>query len=568
MGNSVVCTADVKTFGCAHNAQVPQHNDQPDSVEPATLLEVLEARFAETLDDAATIAAGDLLEVWLTSARYRIPQLLPADEKFLESVVRSYLSDRGLDDSHRVAFPDVVAFVREHAACLLPSQQQSTRTKLIVFFTRHPAALCRAVGNRCEVNRVTLSVRLQCLADAAGAVFPPSDFPDSAFCEATRLFEEMQADLDGTVDILAAIALYLRRKLRPVELLLYDVSKGISSRFSSLLLGHHLEAVYHSSVVVYGLEYWYGGEVFENSPPLHESLFGPPLKESVVPLVQSEYSEDLKVVNLGDTLLTHEEFLRFLNESLKLKYRRDNYDVLNHNCNCFSDALVRHLTGSGIPGQILHLPETLLNTPAGQVLNPVINKWLGGIQSPTGAESDAPDENTHTLSTPRRTLNPAPHCPVVKILQPKKNLTDSQAAGLFVGCGGAVERQLSDDEFFQGKSETPPRVLDGTFSDPVWGANMEREGTMSMRSLPGDIIDCIVDDETDEEGSNVRWDSRLRRRAPKRESIRRNTGGTLVAAKTGDEVFLDRDVIRQDVKFKAVRRLPGGEFIPAKLSVA
>ncbi len=50
------------------------------------------------------------------------------------------------------------------------------------------------------------------------------------------------------------------------------------------------------------------------------------------------------------------------------------YDLLRNNCNNFSDAVARFLTGQGIPGHILELPQRVLSTPMGQMLAPMYER--------------------------------------------------------------------------------------------------------------------------------------------------------------------------------------------------
>merc|ERR1712137_1441860 len=101
-------------------------------------------------------------------------------------------------------------------------------------------------------------------------------------------------------------------------------------------MGKQFEAIYHTGVVCFGMEYWYGGNLFQNEPPM-DKYFGRPLSESNVGLQDSEYPslrrKGIKVVRLGYTLYTKNEALRFLNQNLAKKYRGDNYDVLKNNCN-------------------------------------------------------------------------------------------------------------------------------------------------------------------------------------------------------------------------------------------
>merc|ERR1719353_322692 len=73
-----------------------------------------------------------------------------------------------------------------------------------------------------------------------------------------ELIHQLDISPDGRIDLWDVLALVLGRRKTPVELLLYDISNGVSKKFSGLLLGKRFEAIYHSAVLVFGSEYWYG----------------------------------------------------------------------------------------------------------------------------------------------------------------------------------------------------------------------------------------------------------------------------------------------------------------------
>lgn len=194
------------------------------------------------------------------------------------------------------------------------------------------------------------------------------------------------------------------RRKTPVELLLYDISDGMSKRVSWALLGRQFEAIYHSSVLVFGFEYWYGGCIFKTRPPCTQ-CFGPPLAKSVAaPLKPSTYIPDIMSVHLGYTMATAKELKKFLGTDLAKKYRKDNYDILTNNCNGFSNDVVGFLTGSMIPEEVLTLPELVMATNTAKFMRPLLNRWLGGFGA-QGNDSDegigiepAEDDEVATLS--------------------------------------------------------------------------------------------------------------------------------------------------------------------------
>ena len=78
------------------------------------------------------------------------------------------------------------------------------------------------------------------------------------------------------------------------------------------------------------------------------------------------------------------------------------YDLFLHNCNNFSNDFAMFLVGKGIPKHITSLPQTVLNTPFGQMLKPQLDHALRGItQAPVPqANVPAPDR-----SNPQATSN-------------------------------------------------------------------------------------------------------------------------------------------------------------------
>jgi thiol-disulfide isomerase/thioredoxin len=91
----------------------------------------------------------------------------------------------------------------------------------------------------------------------------------------------------------------------------------------------------------------------------------------------------MEKIKLGRTDLPIEIILEYL-ESLKQVYTPESYDLFMHNCNNFSNDFAMFLVGKGIPNHITSLPETVLNTPFGQMLRPQIDAAMRPItQAPT-----------------------------------------------------------------------------------------------------------------------------------------------------------------------------------------
>ena len=73
---------------------------------------------------------------------------------------------------------------------------------------------------------------------------------------------------------------------------------------------------------------------------------------------------------LGRTDRSQDDFHYFLN-SIAHRFSQSTYDVFRNNCNHFTDEAVRFLlNGTGIPAEIVNLPDRFLATPMGQMLAP------------------------------------------------------------------------------------------------------------------------------------------------------------------------------------------------------
>ncbi|XP_034242961.1 uncharacterized protein LOC117646237, partial [Thrips palmi] len=121
------------------------------------------------------------------------------------------------------------------------------------------------------------------------------------------------------------------------------------------LLGRQLDGVWHTSIVVYGREYYFGSSGVQDSDPSGTILGNP-----------------LKTVDLGNTFIPKQTFLDYITELNESTFRGSTYDLFSHNCNNFSNELAQFLVGQEIPKYILDLPQEVLSTPIGALLQPLI----------------------------------------------------------------------------------------------------------------------------------------------------------------------------------------------------
>ncbi|XMA15469.1 hypothetical protein WAI453_008260 [Rhynchosporium graminicola] len=166
---------------------------------------------------------------------------------------------------------------------------------------------------------------------------------------------------------------------------------------SAAFMGVQIDAIYHTSIVMDGIEYVYDGGIKTVKPG--ETHLGPP-KE---------------MLELGITNLPVDVIMDYL-ESLRGIYTGEAYDLFSHNCNNFSNDFSTFLIGQGIPEHITNLPQTVLNSPIGRVMQPQITEMVrrsrrrqnkdGGF---LGVENDAdvPQTQQHRASSVREVYSVA-----------------------------------------------------------------------------------------------------------------------------------------------------------------
>lgn len=51
-----------------------------------------------------------------------------------------------------------------------------------------------------------------------------------------------------------------------VQINLYDLSNGMAKAFSPMFLGKLIEGIWHTGLVIYGSEYYFGGGIVKGIP--------------------------------------------------------------------------------------------------------------------------------------------------------------------------------------------------------------------------------------------------------------------------------------------------------------
>ncbi|KCZ82468.1 hypothetical protein H312_00126, partial [Anncaliia algerae PRA339] len=156
-----------------------------------------------------------------------------------------------------------------------------------------------------------------------------------------------------------------------------------------------IEGIWHTSVEVFGREYYFQSGVIHSEPgKTHHGEALEKIKMGVTSLTAemfkdflyemehkyndtsydlfknncNHFSNDVtlflvgKTIKMGVTSLTAEMFKDFLYE-MEHKYNDTSYDLFKNNCNHFSNDVTLFLVGKTIPDHILLLPEIFMESP-------------------------------------------------------------------------------------------------------------------------------------------------------------------------------------------------------------
>ncbi|EMC98053.1 hypothetical protein BAUCODRAFT_411584 [Baudoinia panamericana UAMH 10762] len=162
-----------------------------------------------------------------------------------------------------------------------------------------------------------------------------------------------------------------------IELYVYDLTHGMARQFSRQMLGISIDAVFHTSLVFGGIEYFFGAGV-------QTSYAG-----------STHHGQPIEKIHMGTTQLPMEVILDYL-ESLKQIYTPESYDLFAHNCNNFTNDFSMFLVGRGIPDHITGLPKRVLETPFGQMLKSQIDASMRSV-----TQAPVPPQNIPTAMNGR-----------------------------------------------------------------------------------------------------------------------------------------------------------------------
>ncbi|KZT23414.1 DUF862-domain-containing protein [Neolentinus lepideus HHB14362 ss-1] len=171
-----------------------------------------------------------------------------------------------------------------------------------------------------------------------------------------------------------------------VQLYVYDLSNGLAKQLSRQLTGRQIDGIWHTSVVVFGKEIFYGQGISITEPG------------------QSHHGRPLHIVDIGKTSIDEGTFEEYLAE-MRDHYTADKYHLLDFNCNSFTNDVVGFLTGESIPSWVKDLPSDFLSTPFGAALRPTIDNMY---RRPTSGAAPFPPSGIAQSAASAAAASPNP----------------------------------------------------------------------------------------------------------------------------------------------------------------
>lgn len=174
-----------------------------------------------------------------------------------------------------------------------------------------------------------------------------------------------------------------------VKLKLYDLSRGMVKTWSPIVLGKTIEGIWHTAVIVYDMEYFYGGGILCLEPNEFETMYN---------------IKPVNIIDMGATDINQSLFHDYLN-SIQSEFSVDKYNIVSWNCNHFTNEICNFLVGKNIPEHILNLPGEVMSTSQGKLILDMMQSYQnviapgfenaansGNINSPNASSSKTKSE--------------------------------------------------------------------------------------------------------------------------------------------------------------------------------
>merc|ERR1712192_131281 len=136
-----------------------------------------------------------------------------------------------------------------------------------------------------------------------------------------------------------------------VTLYKYDLTQGMAVQLSEQLLGYRVEGIWHTSIMVHGQEFFFDADGIVSGIP-SQTRFGQPMQK----------------IDLGQTELDFETTKAIVNDLNRARFGPGKYNLMNNNCNHFTNEFSNILTDKGIDPKILNQAAELSETPIGKMI--------------------------------------------------------------------------------------------------------------------------------------------------------------------------------------------------------
>ena len=105
-----------------------------------------------------------------------------------------------------------------------------------------------------------------------------------------------------------------------LRIYVYDASYGLAESVAPVFLDKKIDAIYHTSIVMCGREYYFGLRGIVDNVPM-DSGFGTPIE----------------VLNFGTSQVDCGEFREWIDVMRKGRFKGKSYNIMLFNCNTFSN---------------------------------------------------------------------------------------------------------------------------------------------------------------------------------------------------------------------------------------
>ncbi|RNF13552.1 uncharacterized protein Tco025E_06141 [Trypanosoma conorhini] len=190
-------------------------------------------------------------------------------------------------------------------------------------------------------------------ASSRGATFPAqvnrtASKPLPSFCPPDKSCLDLAVS-DRVTLVLSTVTPPRSPVVATVMLHVYDLSLGLVNRHSQELLGFHVSGLYHSAVVCYGMEFFFGGGI------------------SALGAGRTRFGKKYETLLLGTTTKTLSEFMTWIRQLEEDKYHASAYHPIECNCHSFTNDAVTFLLGSStaMPSFLFTTTEQLCKSGLG-----------------------------------------------------------------------------------------------------------------------------------------------------------------------------------------------------------